>query len=209
MRRFPKTCMTARMQPAPHQAPPPKRSGFPVWLIVVMVVAVLGVLSVGILAALGIYGTRRYVQSAKTAEAKATVATIARGARAAFEQERAEANRHVLCATATDVPAAVPKGTKYMPRSGANLDFETGDEKTGWRCLRFSMTQPIYYQYSYRANGGYTVPAAQAPSGSGFEASAHGDLDGDGTQSLFALTGAVQGEDLVVSPQIFIDDELE
>ena len=46
-----------------------------------------------------------------------------------------------------------PKGKKYQP--DPNGDYETGDSTTGWRCLKFAMTQPQYYQYGYNAGGGY------------------------------------------------------
>lgn len=197
------------MQPGPYAAPPPKRSqGLPVWIIVVIVIAVGGVLFVGVLAALGIYGTRRYVQSAKTAEAKNTVGAIARGAQMAWERESAESGAHRFCASATSVPATVPAGKKHMPSVSTGMDFNTGDENTGWMCLKFSMTTPIYYQYHYHQGSGYLAPAV-SPGADGFEAAARGDLDGNGTTSLFALTGKASGGVVTLSPTVHIENEFE
>lgn len=192
----------------PYAAPPQPASKFPLWLIIIIVVLGGGVVLVGSLAAIGIFGVRRYIGAAKTAEAKNSIGAIARGARAAYERERdtsdgGAANR--LCGSATSVPAVVPAGVKYMPGPG---DFATGDDKTGWKCLKFSMTQPIYYQYHYHQGAGYLGTAA-SPGPTGFEAAARGDLDGDGTTSLFALAGSESGGVITVSPSMEIKDEQE
>lgn len=197
------------MQPGQYAPPPPKAQKFPLWVIIIIVVVVGAVFLVGILAALGIYGTRRYLGAAKTAEAKNTIGAIARGARYAYEREGLDpSNPHKLCGSATTVPAMIPVGTKYMPGSGSGVDFNTGDSENGWMCLKFTMTQPIYYQYSYHAGSGYVAPS-QSPGPDGFEAAARGDLDGDGTTSLFVLTGKPAGGVLSVSPSIYIENELE
>lgn len=198
------------MQPGPYAPPPPQAQKFPVWIIIVIVFAVGGVLAVGVLAALGIYGTRRYIGAAKTAEAKNTLGAIARGARASYERETADpAAPHKLCGSAITVPSAVPAGTKYMPGSGVGLDFNTGDAENGWQCLKFTMTQPIYYQYSYHRGSGYVGPASQSPGPDGFEAAARGDLDGDGKTSLFVLTGQAAGGTVSVRTSMYIEDEME
>jgi len=128
---------------------------------------------VGALAAVGVYGVRRYLASAKTSEAKNMVGAIARGATAAYEM------KGKLCKSAQPVPATVPAGKKYQPVLVAGADFETGDATTGWKCLRFGLTQPHYYQYSYTSDG------------KGYTATARGDLDGDGVESEFVLRGII------------------
>lgn len=181
---------------------------------------------IGVLAALAIYGVRRYLASAKTSEAKQTIGAIARGAKQSFERETANSEligaaaggnstgaNHALCGTATPVPAAIPKGTKYQPGTGT-VDFDTGDSITGWKCLKFSMTQAIYYKYSYTKGsspvtsshaGSPTVSAAES-----FEAAAEGDLDGDASPSAFALVGQQDAaNEMRLSTQVFIFDEFE
>jgi type IV pilus assembly protein PilA len=134
---------------------------------------------IGILAALAIYGVKKYLTNAKTGEAKANIGRIAKDATSAFERETmsatlADANDgttavHQLCATATNpVPAAVPPGKKIQPDPTA---WAVGNATTGWRCLKFSLNDPVYYQYGYTAD----VTAGS------FAATATGDLDGDGT----------------------------
>ncbi len=167
--------------------------------------------SVGVLPALGIYGLRRYLASSKTAEAKQVLSGISRGAAAAFERENASGTR-ALCKSAVAVPSVVPKGTKYAPNPTAGNDFETGDSETGWKCLKFLMTQPHYFQYGYTMGGPYKGPAVGGPDPgkNGYEAWAIGDLDGDGVTSLFTMTGTITATGtLKNSPQIFITNELE
>lgn len=147
-------------------------------------------------------GSLGYLNSSKTSEAKNTVGAISRGATAAYERERAtddldDAPSHELCKSASPVPAdGPPKGKKYQPNTADGQDFESGDAETGWRCLKFSLTQPHHYQYGYNAGSGYksTEYGLPDPGPNGFEAWAMGDLDGDGKPSLFVRTGVVNPE---------------
>lgn len=181
---------------------------------------------IGVLAALAIYGVRRYLASAKTSEAKNTIGAIARGAKQSFERETAKSEligtgsgestgaNHALCETATAVPVGgPPQGKKYQPATG-NADFDTGTAVAGWRCLKFSMTQAIYYQYLYTKGSSPTssaiggVPTVSATES--FEAAAVGDLDGDATPSRFAIVGEVDpANEMRVATQVSVGDEFE
>lgn len=181
---------------------------------------------IGVLAALAIYGVRRYLASAKTSEAKNTVGAIARGAAASYERETAAseilpsgsstAANHALCDSADPVPAnmADVRGTKYQPNTTPDNDFDTGTALAGWRCLKFSLSQPIYYQYDYE-RGGRTGASATSPDPTAngatdsFEASARGDLDGDDTYSAFTRGGSVFNGELTIATQIHIENEYE
>jgi type IV pilus assembly protein PilA len=179
---------------------------------------------IGVLAALAIYGVRRYLASAKTGEAKDKLGAISRGATAAYEREttssesladgtESSSSSHALCDTATSVPTFVPSGKKYQPATSDGLDFESGSSTAGWRCLKFSMSQPHYYQYNYTANGQVSTAPTNSPSCSSecYEAAAFGDLDGDNTKSFFSRTGQINTttKALKASTQIFIDAEYE
>jgi type IV pilus assembly protein PilA len=192
----------------------PQKKGFPVWAIILLVVGGLGVLFVIILVTLGIYGTRKYLAAAKTAEAKNTIGAISRDAQAAYEREQ-EPDRtggaHRLCETGNPVPASMSfiKGTKYQPNSAPGTDFNVGSATTGWPCLKFTMVSPMYYRYQYHKGSGYLAPSV-APGPNGFEASAQGDLDGNGTFSTFARTGTVGPSGTVVmATTVFVDNEFE
>ncbi len=173
---------------------------------------------IGVLAALAIYGVTKYLASAKTSEAKEKVGAITRSAVAAYERENfkneilqdgqsSSTTTHVLCASAKNpVPSAVPKATKYQPSTADGQDFNDGDNLTSWKCLQFSITQPIYYSYNYQTGAGALGSGATA---SGFEASAQGDLDGDGVLSTFARGADVRNGTVVLSTTLFTKDETE
>jgi type IV pilus assembly protein PilA len=144
---------------------------------------------IGILAALAIYGVRKYLTSAKTGEAKNNLGRMGKDAVAAYEREQmagtllgadgVAAATHELCASATAaVPADVPQGEKIQPDPAA----WDGSATVGWRCLRFSVDSPVYYQYNYVAD--LTADT--------FTTSAVGDLDGDGDPSApWTLAGGL------------------
>ncbi len=77
----------------------------------------------------------------------------------------------------------------------------------GWPCLKFSMTQPMYYQYSYVTGAGSGKSGATAK---GFEASARGDLDGNGVTSFFGRGADVETTVRSgVSTEMYIENEFE
>jgi type IV pilus assembly protein PilA len=182
---------------------------------------------IGVLAALAIYGVRRYLASAKTAEAKNTIGAISSGAQGSYERETAlsefanegfstTAASHALCDSATaTVPANVAEvaGKKYQANSEAGKDYNLGSSTAGWPCLKFTMSSPQYYRYGY-TKAGNLAPGnpALATGAESFEASAQGDLDGDGAVfSWFARTGIVNltTKTIKLSSQIFIANEFD
>jgi type IV pilus assembly protein PilA len=158
---------------------------------------------VGVLAALAIYGVRKYIANAKTAEARNSLGQLSKDAAAAYSREAmagvvlapgavAGLSNSLCGGAAATVPAAVAsvKGQKYQ---SSVADWNAGSQTVGWQCLKFSMQEPQYYMYDYNA---------LATASTSFDALAHGDLDGDGTISTFALNGKVQQGVVNVAPNI-------
>jgi type IV pilus assembly protein PilA len=171
-------------------------------LIELMIVVAI----VGVLAVLAVYGVRKYIANAKTAEAKNSLGQMGKDAVSAYEGEKMSSAilatngstgvlRDVCGSASAKVPAtkASIAGAKYQ---SSKTDWSpTADVQTnvGFPCLRYEMTAPQYYMYGYSAAGGATGT---------FLISAEGDLNGDGTTSLFSQNGKVVEGRLLVSPSI-------
>jgi type IV pilus assembly protein PilA len=187
---------------------------------------------IGVLAALAIYGVRRYLASAKTSEAKNSIGAIARGAVGAFERETTAQEvvamggsgaefSHDVCDDAPPVPATMTEvqGKKYQADQTNGADYETGSASSGWKCLKFNMSSPQYYQYQYVGDrrgtndgGGATAPAGlPATPAPGVGIYASGDLDGDTTLSGFAQIGALDTatQSLRLATEVTAIDEYE
>jgi type IV pilus assembly protein PilA len=157
----------------------------PTWLIVVIALLCAAPFVLGIFSVLAIYGVRKYIANAKTAEARNALGQIGKDAAAAFERD------HALCPSGSrPVPASMNavRGLKYQS-AASDWDVDRA-RNAGFACLRFSMSAPQYFQYSYTSQG------------SAFQATAHGDLNGDGKASTFLLRGSVSGGAVQVAPTL-------
>ena len=155
--------------------------------VVVIVLVVLGVLVVvgGVLGVLAVYGVRKYIANAKTAEARATLGSIAQDAVQAYEGSTPRR----LCPSASAAVPANPSMIRGHYYRAPPTEWKTDSARdAGFACLKFEMTSPQYFQYDYKATA------------TGFVATAHGDLNGDGKLSTFELTGQIVGDKLIVAP---------
>jgi len=190
---------------------------------------------IGILAGLATYGVGRYVAHSKSAEALSNIGGIARAIHATAARETMAADMLAaddssadfgggawavpgLCDTAQNVPKKLKliQGKKYQPNPGAGQDYETGNQTTGWRCLRFAISSPQLYQYHYKTGAppiSIPQPRNGRPKGvkqkQAWSAAAQGDLDGDGQTSWFVLLGYIQDDRQIIQATTVYEEDSE
>lgn len=171
-------------------------------LVELMIVVAL----VGVLAVLAVHGVRTYLTHSKTAEARNTIGRIAQDAVTSYEEsdqlttavlkekQKAKVKRAFCPDSSVNVPNSPPKAGKYQSTKADWNKAKDVSKNKGFPCLKFEMTEPQYYSYSY---GGVTTGNAAV-----FTAVARGDLDGDAAYSTFFLKGGVVDDRPTVAPAI-------
>jgi type II secretory pathway pseudopilin PulG len=144
----------------------------------------------GISSAIAIPAFIQYIRKSKTVEATEALQRIAAGARAAAAQDGT-------------VPAAK---TDWVPATSCCMDMTTAPKcsptpqawsAAPWSALRFSMTDPHYFQYRYAGGGKRFIAEARA------------DLDCDGIFSSYKIDGEVTPDGQVQIRGPIIQNEIE
>lgn len=101
-------------------------------------------------------------------------------------------------------PPSAPLTPAQVPRGVRVTDPPEAWQHLTWLSLGYQMTEP--HAFAFQFDSGQD-PATQA---FGFTATAHGDLDGDGTVSTFEVKGVrYPGHHAQVVPGMYIEREVE
>ncbi|MBK9035197.1 MAG: hypothetical protein IPL61_28725 [Myxococcales bacterium] len=159
--------------PPPGYGYPPPRKQSLVWLWITLGV-VGAVMVLGILAAVAIPSFMSYQQKAKRSEAELNLNAISKAAR------RSYAENGMFPTTAAgrtpSEPCCMGPNHRCAPDPAAWA-------VEPWQSLDFEPYERHYFQYTY-------TPSAD---GQGFTVTAIGDLDCDGEEVVFTLTGGASG----------------
>ncbi len=178
-------------------------------LIELMIVVAI----IGILAAIAIPAFMNYIKRSKTTEAGIQLKAMFQGAATYYEQERGQRGvpapgGGTVAVTRCMVNSAV---TTNAPSSQKTvLDFAT--EPADFRTIGFAPADPLYYQYQIVSTG--TVAGAcgdaSTPGTQLYAFQANGDLDGDGTPSLFEIAAGVNADAALYNGgAVYVENELE
>lgn len=101
-------------------------------------------------------------------------------------------------------PPSAPLTPSQVPRGVRAVDPPEAWEHLTWKSLDFRFDQPHAFSFKFDSQ---LDPITQAMR---FTATAHGDLDGDGSLSTFEVRGEkLPGQPARVLPGMFIDREVE
>ncbi len=194
-------------------------------LIELMIVVAI----IGILAAIAIPAFINYVKRSKTSEAPANLKALFTGASGLYNRGRsaqaliargaATANStrcHTNGTISTTDLGGMASDQKHTLNWPANASANATSD--GFSALSWQVSDPLYYVYNVVSMGtgmqsvssGVNCGDSTAVGGQIYAFQANGDLDGDGTQSLFELAAGVdQGNTLYRNAEIFVQNELE
>ena len=142
------------------------------WLWILLGVVGAGVVVVAILAYMAGDAVSEYAQKSKRSEAELELRRIGRSAKMALiETDYFPAGN----------PSATPATSCCEGPNHKCAPDPTIWSQEPWLSLDFEMSEPHYFRYTYAA----------APDRRSFTATAIGDLDCDGEEVVFTITGAV------------------
>ena len=164
--------------PPGYGYPPPKKSLL--WLWILLGVLGAGVVVVGILAFLAGDAVSEYAKKSKRIEAELELHRIGRAAKVAFIETDAFPEGTAGATPATSCCAGPNHKCAPEPAIWS---------QEPWLSLDFEMFEPHYFRYTYAA----------APDRRSFTATAIGDLDCDGEEVVFTITGSVVDGNVTVT----------
>lgn len=161
---------------------------------------------IGILAAIAVPSFMKYIKKSRTTEARMMLEKVYNGARSYYYETTEIGQNNTITVTVSQFPDSVgntPAGTccsiSGTPR--CEPDAAIWDGNLSWSALKFSLTDPHYFQYQFDSSG---VSLAAA-----FTASAFGDLDCDGLRSTFHMYGFINtasGEPTLTAAQARLNE---
>jgi hypothetical protein len=186
------------------------------WRLVRATDVLLFVVLAGIVGVVGSVIFRRQLFASRAVVAQAEVGSLTTGVHLAYEITQVtvgDAISRTLCRSAQPVPREVAeiRGKSYAHRPedwtppGTDERDEGGQFLVGFRCLGYAGPESklLYFQMNYTSDSSPTSP------GTAFEATARGDLDGDGDLSRIAATGKVRDGRLWLEPSLDVENPEE
>jgi type IV pilus assembly protein PilA len=150
---------------------------------------------IGILAAVAIPAFIKYIRKSKTSEAAANVRKLYDGSITYYQEEQTTRTGSILPSEFVNISTQVPATPTNQKQTGVFTANE-------WALVKFGPDGPVFYSYS--------IPAAGSGNSASFTGRAQGDLDGDGTTSLFERVGTVDSNgDPFGGAGLYIENEIE
>jgi len=163
---------------------------------------------IGILAAIAIPAFIGYVRRSKTSEATGNLKSIFIGAVSYYNGERVN-GRDLAAGIVHGCTVAAAPATPAAPPTGNKITFDFLSQPS-FDAIGFSLADPFYYRYGLDSGRGDACMPGVFGDTNVYTLFAHGDLDGDGTQSIFELAvGSDNNSELYHSRGFYAVNETE
>jgi hypothetical protein len=179
----------------------PRKTSSGLRVVIIVMVALFGVILLcGLLSVIAIPAMLSYAKRAKTAEAEHYLDELYTSAASYYAEEHALPDGTMIAGCAVDSAS-----TDNTPGTAVTV-MDSTTLPASFQALGVSFVDPIRFRYEIVSAGGCN----HEPRANVYTFRAHGDLDGDGSQSLFELSAhAAPGNQLERVGPITRVDELE